>query len=112
MDEVVDRRIAGERALLAQRVVVEARDVDDLEPGRAREARDLGRTQQAFVFVRAARHEPREIFRADDGERERLEIAIDGGDEHVTTIRAEQVPEYRDRLAGVRYVFEHFHARD
>ena len=93
--QVVHRRVARERALLAHRVVAEPGDVHDVERRRAREARDFRGLEQALVFMRAARHEIRDVFGADDGEHERLEIAVDRGDEHVAA-RPHQLAEHRD----------------
>ena len=62
-----------------------------------REARDLRGLEQAFVFVRAARHEFRQVFRADYREREGFEIAVDRRDEHVAA-GATSCAEHRHRL--------------
>ena len=66
--EVVHRGVARERTLLAHRVVMQPGDVHDLERRGARKARELRGLEQALVFMRAARHQVRDIFGADDGQ--------------------------------------------
>ena len=109
MHEVVHRRILRERALFAYRVVPKTRDVHDLERGGAREARDFGGFQQPLVFMRAARHEIREVFGADDRQQEGFEIAVDRGDEHVAA-GSHQFAEHVDGRGRIGNVLEHFHA--
>ena len=111
MHEVVHRRVSRERTLLAHRVVVKPGDVHDVECGGPCKARDFRGLEQALVFMGAAWHQIREIFGADDGQHEGLEIAIDGGDENVAA-RPRELAEHRNGRGRIGNVFEHLHAGD
>ncbi len=61
--------------------------------------------------MRARRNELHHVLGADDREQERLEIAVDRGDEH-RSAGLHQLCERADRGIGVGHVLQHLHARN
>src|SRR5690242_13059134 len=76
--QVVHVHVAPQRIGLREGIVGHAREVGDLETRRAAEARELGGPDELAVLVRAARQQAQDVLGADDGEQERLGIAVDG----------------------------------
>ena len=79
--------------------------------GGAHEARQLRRTDEARVVVRAFGQHPRDVFGADHREKVRLHVAVQRGKEYPAArlherLHASTMP------AGLRHVLEHFHAGD
>ncbi len=61
--------------------------------------------------MRARRNELHHVFRADDRQQERLEVAIDRGDEH-RAARPHELRQRGDRAVRIGHVLEHLHACD
>src|SRR5690349_7331576 len=76
--EIVDVAVASEAVLARERVVGHADQLRRAQSRLARVARELRGLDEAQVIVRAARQEPQDVLRADDGEEIGLRVAIDG----------------------------------
>ena len=77
MRQVVDGYVGRHARVAAEWVVVESREVGELESGVTRPARQFRRPDQARVAMRAHRQEAQQVFGADDGEGEGLGVAVD-----------------------------------
>src|SRR6267143_7291732 len=109
--EIVDVAVAPEAIFSPERVISHADELGGAKPRLAREARELRGLDEAQVIVRAARQEPQDVLRADDGEEIGLRVAVDGGEEHLAA-GAHQLRAGRDDVRGLRYVLEKLHAGD
>src|SRR4051794_21877572 len=75
---VVDVEVADARPRAGERVVAEAREIDQGEPGAAQPVRQLGRANEFRPVMRAGGQPAEHVFRADDGEEIGLRRAVDG----------------------------------
>ena len=83
MQQIVHAHVAHDGAAAREGVVANALDVGNDETGLAAGARQFRRTDELFVVMGAFRQDVQQKLRADDGQRERLGGAIDGGQEDV-----------------------------
>ena len=61
--------------------------------------------------MRAARQPAQHIFRADNGEAQRLQRAVDGGDEH-DAVRPHHLAAFRHEQADIGNVLDHLHVEN
>ena len=79
--EIVDVDVAVEPIGARGRIVVQAGELRDLEADISAPARELGGANELRVLVSAARQQAEHVLRADDGEGEALQVAIDRREE-------------------------------
>src|SRR5258706_1497881 len=79
--QVVHVHVATQRVHLRERVVGHARAIEDRKVLVAAVARELGGADEPRVLVRSLRQQSQHVLGAHDRERERLRIAVDGGEE-------------------------------
>src|SRR6185312_12747150 len=74
---VIDADVAGASPAVGQGIIDDARDVADAEAVPAQALGQLRGVQESAPVMRAARQPAQHIFRADDGEREGFERAVE-----------------------------------
>src|SRR5450830_919786 len=111
LDHVVDVDVAGQLVVLGQRVVGQADDVLDGQPGLTAPGAQFGRADEFLEVVGAARQQLHDVFGADDREQVGLGVTVDGGEEHLAA-GLDHAEAGADHRGGVRHVFEHFQAGD
>ena len=84
MHQVVHVQVVAQRVLPRKRVVVQSNGRDQLQPGVPSPGIQFRRTNEFAVLVRTGREQLQDVLRADDGKDERLRVAVDGREEHVT----------------------------
>src|SRR5690606_9798767 len=82
--QIVDPGVAAEGIHAGERVVAHADEFVHLQAGLATVARQLGRFDEAGVFMRAARQQIEDVFSADDGEEIRLRVAVECREKDMT----------------------------
>src|SRR5258706_11695609 len=109
--QVVHVHVAPQRVDLRERVVRHAGEIEDRKARVAAGARELRGANETRVLVRSLRQQSQHVLGADDGERERLRIAVDGGEEDEPARFHELRACAPDRRRGW-HVLEHLPARD
>src|SRR3954471_12692419 len=80
-EQVVHVHVAAQRIAARERVVGHAGEVEDAQPRFTAGARKLRGPDEACELVGSTRQQAQDVFGSDDGEGERLCIAVDGGEE-------------------------------
>ena len=97
--EVVDACVHRQSRPASERIVVEAGDVDHLEPGCTRPLAEFGRADELVVRVRAGRQQAQHVLGAEDGHRVGLQRPVQRRDEDVA-VRLHETPERIDDRVG------------
>src|SRR5438309_2131589 len=107
--QIVHVAVGLEAVALGKRVVSHTDQLRDAQAAVAREARELGRLDEALVVVGAARQEAQDVLRADHREEIRLRIAVDGGEKYLTA-GADEPRARGHHRRGLGHMLEELHA--
>ena len=109
MHHVVDVYVGAQLVGAGQRVEGQTGDVLQVQAGVANPAAQLGRADELGKFVGSARQHAQDVLGANDGEHERLGIAVDGGEKHLAA-RLDQFGAGANHRAWIWHVLEHLQA--